>query len=133
MLSTGSVLKEALISTIVIDVSHDIVEDHDDEFEVPGQSLQLLRVPVHKLSSFDVVDCAILFDEILADRMDVVNDHKFYRLFVNPGGQVYEQLRVLIDTVHVLQVDSSSHIVFGHGSCLLLVLGDLSALSEEIV
>ena len=41
-LATISVLEEALVSSVLIDVSHDIVEDNDHQVEVVGKSLELL-------------------------------------------------------------------------------------------
>ena len=115
------------------DISDDIVEDDNDQFEVPGQPLQLLRVLVHELRPLDVVNRAVLLDEVLAHGVDVVDDDEFDLLLVDPGRQVDEQLVVLVDAVDVVNVNSSSNIIFGHWGILLLELGHFGTLGQEIV
>ena len=132
-LTARPILKESFVCPIVTDVGDDVVEDDDDQFEVPGQPLQLLRVLVHELRPLDVVNRAVLLDEVLAHGVNVVNDDEFDLLLVDPGRQVDEQLVVLVDAVDVMDVNSSSNIVFSHWGILLLELGHFGTLGQEIV
>ena len=85
----------------MVHIGDDVVEDNDDHIEVPGKSLELLRVLVDEEGSLDVVNLAILLDEVLADSVDVVDNYQLQLLLVSSGSKVQEKLIVLIDVVCV--------------------------------
>ena len=82
-LPTILVLKETFVSTVVVHICDDVVEDNDDHIEVPSKSLELLRVLVDEEGSLDIVDLAILLDEVFTDGMDVVDDNQLQLLLIS--------------------------------------------------
>ena len=105
-MTSRSVLKEPLVRSIVIHIGDHVVQNDDDEVEVPRQSLQLLTVSVDKLGSLNVIDCAILLDEVLADRVDIVDDYESDLLLLDPSSEVNEELVVLVNAIHMCKVDA---------------------------
>ena len=99
-------------------IRDDVVQDHDHQFEVPREPFQLFGVFVHKLSSLDVVHLSVLLDKVLADGVNVVNDHKFDLLFVDASCQIDEKFEILVNAVHVMHVDSIPHVVLRDGRIL---------------
>ena len=89
-LPSGLVLEEALVGSVVVYVSHHVVQNDHHQVEVPGKSFQLAGVSDHELGPFDVVYLAVWLDEVLADRVDVVNHHKLDLLLLYTGCQVDE-------------------------------------------
>ena len=115
-------------------ISDNVVENDNSQIEVPGEALQLLCVSVHELGPLDVVNLPILLDEVLADGVDVVDDHEFDFLLVDASSQVDKELAVVVNAIHVRQVDALSDLSLAHWDCLLLChLGLRRGLHQKVV
>lgn len=85
----------------MVDVGDNIVQNHDDEVEVPGEALQLLGVFLDVLGPLDVVDLPVWLDEVLADGLNVVNHDQLDLVIFDSRSQVDEDFGVLVDVVHM--------------------------------
>lgn len=89
-------------------------------------------MPLDVLGPFDVVDRTVWLNEVLTDSLDVVNHDQLDLIIFHSGGQVDEDLAVLINVVHVRHLDTFIH----HGISdwrTLLVLSNPCVLSHEVV
>lgn len=65
------------------DLSYDIIQYDHGQLKLEGQLLKQLGMFLDKLGSLHKVDLAISFDEVVTDRMNVINDDKLNVFLLN--------------------------------------------------
>lgn len=91
----------ARITTILVHVGADVVEDDNDDLVLISQSLECLRVLQQEVRSLNEVDVAIGANEVVADRLDVVNDEQSEAVRLDALRQVHEHLVVVFECLTV--------------------------------